>query len=71
MEIHDEITIPGQEAHHGEVPAWELDKRHAGALVATDACQRIIVSMAMDPRGTTQAFTSIRRLPGLYAFQAA
>ena len=22
MNIHDEITIPGQEARHGEVPAW-------------------------------------------------
>ena len=22
MEIHDEITIPGQEARHGETPAW-------------------------------------------------
>ena len=22
MEIHDEIIVPGQEAHHGDVPAW-------------------------------------------------
>ena len=25
MEIHDEITIPGQEARHGETPAWLTD----------------------------------------------
>ena len=25
MNIHDEITIPGQEARHGEVPAWVAD----------------------------------------------
>ena len=25
MNIHDEITIPGQEARHGEVPAWLAD----------------------------------------------
>ena len=25
MNIHDEITIPGQEANHGEVPAWLAD----------------------------------------------
>ena len=25
MEIHDEITIPGQEARYGETPAWLMD----------------------------------------------
>ena len=25
MEIHDEITIPGQEARYGETPAWMTD----------------------------------------------
>ena len=25
MNIHDEITIPGQEARHGEAPAWLAD----------------------------------------------
>ena len=25
MDIHDEITIPGQDARHGETPAWLMD----------------------------------------------
>ena len=25
MDIHDEIIIPGQEAHYGAVPAWLAD----------------------------------------------
>ena len=25
MDIHDEITIPGQEVRHGAVPAWLAD----------------------------------------------
>ena len=25
MDIHDEITIPGQEARYGETPAWLAD----------------------------------------------
>ncbi len=47
MDIHDEITIPGQEARHGEVPAWLLDSPAWPAVQAQTGGGHLYLHQAM------------------------
>ena len=46
MNIQDEITIPGQEARHGEVPAWLADSPVWPAVKAQTGGGRIFLHQA-------------------------
>ena len=47
MDIHDEITIPGQEARHGETPAWLADSPVWPAVKAQTGGGQLYLHQAM------------------------
>ena len=47
MNIHDEITIPGQEARYGDVPAWLMDSPVWSAVKAQTADGQLYLHQAM------------------------
>ena len=47
MEIHDEIIIPGQEARHGETPAWLMDSPAWPAVKAQTGGGQLYLHQAM------------------------
>ena len=47
MNIHDEITIPGQEARHGDAPAWLTDSPAWPAVKAQTDDSRLYPHQAM------------------------
>ncbi len=47
MDIHDEITIPGQEARHGAVPAWLADSQIWPAVNAQTDGGQLYLHQAM------------------------
>ena len=57
MDIHDEITIPGQEARYGDVTAWLTDSPVWPAVKGQTAGGQLYLHQAMGwscwARGTT------------------
>ena len=47
MDIHDEITIPGQEARHGDAPAWLTDSPAWPAVKDQTAGGQLYLHQAM------------------------
>ena len=47
MDIHDEITIPGQEARYGDAPAWRADSPVWPAVKAQTGGGQLYLHQAM------------------------
>ena len=47
MDIHDEITIPGQEVRHGEAPSWLADSPIWPAVKAQTGGGQLYLHQAM------------------------